>query len=89
MSDMNKTDALLWTARLHEAIRLLPDDAQIWGFAMHFDPKIGEHRIDIHLTAPVKWAAVFDGKQFDGWREKRICITPFVYAWWRADNDVA
>ena len=85
---INKTEALLWTQRLHEAIRALPDSVEIYGCETRYDP---EFRLEIHLSAPVEWPAVFDGRVYDGWKEKRIAVTPFAAAWWaeykEADDD--
>lgn len=87
---MDKVDALLWTQRLHEAIRTLPDDARIYGYELIYDNNAGGLHIEIHLTAPINWSAVFDGKHFSSWIEKRIAVTPFAFAWWaeiREDED--
>ena len=83
---MNKTDALLWTQRLHEAIRKLPDDARIHAFETRYESDLGL-RIEIHLSAPIEWPAVFDGKEFGYWIEKRIVLTPFAFAWWAVDKE--
>ena len=83
---MNKTDALLRVQRLHEAIRLLPDGASIHGFDTRYEGNEGPY-IEIHLSAPVKWPAVFSGRQFSGWIEKRIAVTPFAFAWWAEDRE--
>ncbi len=42
---------------------------------------------DIHLTKPVAWAEVRDGKEYESWAEKQITVTPFVTAWWGVDVD--
>ena len=90
MTYMNKTEALLEVQRLHEAIRLLPEDAKIWSCDLRFDPEADNRHWENQLGGPVEWPAVFDGNHYDGWTEKRICITPFAYGWWserRNDND--
>lgn len=84
---MNKTDALLSIERIREAIRLLPDDADIFGFENCYDSDCREHMTDIHLIKPVKWPEVLDGREYRDWASKIIQITPFVRGWWGVDVD--
>ena len=77
---MNRTESLLFVERLREGLRLLPDDTKI--FAWEFCHDTDQPYVNIHLAEPIEWPAVFDGKRFSGWTEKRICITPFCFAWW-------
>lgn len=88
---MTKTDALLHIERIREAIRALPDDAQVFGWSTCPSTERDEVITEMHLTKPVKWSAVFDGKRYDGWQEKRIAVTPWVFGWWadRSVNDEA
>lgn len=80
---MNRTDAFLMIERLRDGLHKLPVDAKVHGFDTVVDMTTDTHRhIDIHLSAPVEWPAVIDGKRFPSWVEKRICVTPWVYAWW-------
>lgn len=84
---MDKTDALLCVERIREALRALPDDMDTFGWATGYDNDRGAVVTELHLTKAVEWPAVFDGKRYDGWQEKRIAITPWVYGWW-ADRSV-
>ena len=79
---MNKVDTILTIERIREAVRMLPESANVFGWTTGPNYDSGAPVTELHLTASVEWPAVFDGKHYDGWTEKRICITPFVYAWW-------
>ena len=84
---MNKTDALLCIERIREAVRALPDDADIFGFENCYNSDFRENMTEIHLCKPVKWADVRDGREYRDWASKIIQITPFVKAWWGVDVD--
>ena len=83
---MNKTDAILWAARLHEAIRTLPADADIYGYELRYDCTAKDMILSIHLSAPVDWSPVMFVHQYSGWKQMQIAVTPFAVAWW-AKND--
>ena len=88
---MNKSDYILMLERVREGIRKLPEGADIYSVGYAYEPMHGKPIANIHLSSPVEWAAVFDGKDFTDWVEKRICLLPDVYGWWadykRGDDD--
>lgn len=83
---MNKLDTILWAERLREAIRVLPPDANIFGYELRYDCATNGKILSIHLSAPVDWSPVVCVHQFSGWKEMQIVVTPYAVAWW-AKND--
>ena len=80
---MTKGEALLWTARLHEAIRCLPDDADIYNFDLAYDHgNSTERKVTLLLYAPVDISPVLDSDGHEGWSPKYVNLTPFAQAWW-------
>lgn len=85
---MNKTDSLLWAERLREAIRILPANADIYGWELAYSREANGKALSIHLSAPVDWSPVISGTHFSGWTEMKIALTPFATAWWAKDDEV-
>ena len=80
---MNKTDAILWAARLLEAIHALPEDADIYNFDLGYDHgNCNNRKITMLLYAPVDITPVFDNTAEDGWHSTYVNLTPFAQAWW-------
>lgn len=84
---MNKVDSILWVERLREALRKLPEDAQVFAWDLRWSDEHPDGKvISIHLSAPIKWTAIFDGRDYGTWTEKRIAVTPHAVAWWSVNK---
>lgn len=86
---MDKITAFSFAAKLSDAIAALPDDAKVHGFTtiLNTDSKPYTTLLQIHLTEQIIGYPVVNGKQYSGWREKRVWLRPDVFVWWAEDND--
>ena len=78
---MTKTDALLWVQRIHESIRMLPDDVYIHGFDLLYDCDLKKNRAEIHTKDPLT-GDVYLGKKYSGWHSENKALSNGCSAWW-------
>ena len=82
---MNKTDALMWVMRVHEAIRRLPEDAEVNGVDLTLY-RIDGNRISIYLSGEheIKNAVARNETYFSEGSGKRVTVSDSygVDYWW-------
>ena len=86
---MTKTDTILWLERIRESVRMLPDDADVYGFQMGYEYHSGKHKpyAELHITHPLDGLDVYVGKQYSGWHSEMKNLAAGCRAWWSVNDE--